>query len=83
MSRHYEFLQSEMAELVVGEDLLVFDEPLFSNDEANGTLVALVIGNPYDAAGVLYGTREEIAATLRQYLELVEPDETAKHVPAS
>jgi hypothetical protein len=77
MSRHYEFLDDEMAELVVGEDLLeVFDEPLFSNDEANGTLVALVIGNPYDAAGVLYGTREEIAATLRRLLTLVEPDST-------
>lgn len=35
--------------------------------------VALVIGNPWGSAGVLMGSRHDIASTLRGWLALVDP----------
>lgn len=70
MSRRYEFLE-DGASLISGEDLLDLNEDWTEADIRDG--FALVLGNPYATAGVLYGTRESIANQLRTWLALVEP----------
>lgn len=72
MSRRYEFLDGETAQLVTGEAILDIGEDAFSVEEVESGTVALVMGDPYDCAAVLYGTRQGIARTLRDWLELVE-----------
>jgi hypothetical protein len=69
MSRHYEFLHDDAQLLEEPEQLA---EAFPEWEPADGA-AALVIGNPWDAAGVITGTRSEIAARLRAYLALVDP----------
>jgi len=75
VSRRYEFLDAAAAVLVTDPEELadVFDGDVFDGYVIDG-YVALVIGNPYDCAGVLHGSRQGIAATLRRLLALVEMD---------
>jgi len=69
VSRRYEFLEHG-AELLTGDDLYdISDDWLPGEIEST---VALVIGNPYATAGVLHGTRGDIAAVLCGWLALVE-----------
>jgi hypothetical protein len=72
MSKRWEFLE-EGAELIVGPDDLLEEFGQETYDDGVGD-VALVMGNPWATAAVLCGTRESIAATLRQWLALVEND---------
>lgn len=71
MSRRYEFLDQQLAELVTTQeglrDITEEEGETYADD-----LVFLVIGDPYAAAAVLAGRREDIAADLRRYLRLVE-----------
>lgn len=76
MSKRYEFLD-DAAELVTNPDYL---EELSDTTDSDWDVpemvksgnVVLVIGNPWATAGALYGTREQIADTLRGWLAIVE-----------
>lgn len=72
MSRRYEFLD-EQAEVLSGDALLelseYFDDEIAETDD--GT-VALVIGNPWATAGVIVGTRDQLAGYLHRLARMVE-----------
>lgn len=70
MSARYEFLESG-AELVTDADDMADMAENGAEDHEAG-YVYLVLGNPYATAAVLSGTRESIAAELRDLLALVE-----------
>ena len=67
MSRHYEFL-SDSAE-VIREPVEL--DTLFEAWDAPWGTVALVMGDPYDAAGVLTGTPDQIVSHLEALIALV------------
>lgn len=79
MSKRYEFLEDGV-ELLTGDDVRELMEYTDSHEPA-ADQVALVLGNPWATAGVLIATREQIAGTLREWLEIVE-DQTPVVVDA-
>lgn len=68
MSKHLEFLAANTASFVTDPEALkeLWDETDWPDGHA-----ALVIGEPYDAAGVITGTPQEIGDQLRAYLALL------------
>lgn len=66
MSKHYEFLDDEIIYITLSGD------PITDDDPTPIPTPALVIGDPFDAAGVITGTREGLLATLDRLRKLVE-----------
>lgn len=65
MSKHYEFLDTELMRVALT------GEP-FGEDAEGIYYPGIVIGDPYDAAGVIQGTREGLLETLDTMRRLVE-----------
>lgn len=67
MSARYEFLEEDNELVTDPTELAELDDLLTWRPG----VVALILGNPYATAGVIVGTRQQIAARLRACLALL------------
>jgi hypothetical protein len=81
MSRRYEWL--EPGAEVVSDPEEIADMSDGWGGEVPAGLVALVMGNPWATAAVLHNTPDNIIATLREWIELVEASRPPVVIDAS
>lgn len=70
MSRHFEWLDTDLLELAGPGDDIGADEPIGDGH------YALIIGNPWDAAGVIEGPVSELLSFAERFVELVAAADT-------